>query len=274
MEFLQAWLPNEGLIRFLAFVAVFVALAAWEVMRPRRPSTIPRAQRWTGNLLLAFLGALAVRIFFPAAAVGIAIAAEAGSLGFMRHIPLGPVAAVVLGVVLLDLAIYLQHVLFHAIPLLWRFHRVHHADPDFDVSTAMRFHPVELLVSMGIKGLVILALGPPAVAVMIFEVLLNVGALFTHANIRLPGHLDRLLRWVVVTPDMHRIHHSVERRETNSNFGFNLTVWDRVFGSYRRTARLPAGHIVTGQADLADPAQTIRIAGLLKLPFGTPGPRD
>ena len=208
-------LSNEGALRLGLFLGVFGVLAAIELRLPLRPLANRRSLRWSANLGLAFLGALLMRLIFPAAAVGFGIFAERHGLGLMRVWNPDPALAVVVSLLLLDLAIYFQHVVFHFVPVLWRFHRVHHADPDFDVTTAMRFHPVELLISMVIKALVIALIGPPVVAILLFEALLNVSSLFTHANIRLPVRLDRILRLGMVTPNMHRIHHSVEPVETN-----------------------------------------------------------
>ena len=183
---------------------------------------------------------LLVRILFPTTAVGLALLAEARGFGLFNVVALPAWVAVVASVVILDLAIYLQHVLFHAVPALWRLHRMHHADLEFDVTTGLRFHPIEILLSMLIKFAVVAALGAPALAVLIFEVLLNATSMFNHGNVRIPAGLDRVLRWLVVTPDMHRVHHSILSRETNSNFGFNLPWWDRLFGTYR--AQPAAGH--------------------------------
>jgi len=181
-----------------------------------------------------------VRVLLPITAVGLALIAEAHGIGLFNMIALPTWASIVLSVMLLDLAIYLQHVLFHAVPALWRLHRMHHADLEFDVTTGLRFHPIEILLSTGIKLVVVAALGTPAAAVLIFEVLLNATSMFNHSNIRVPAQIDRILRWFVVTPDMHRVHHSILRRETNSNFGFNLPWWDRLLGTYR--AQPAAGH--------------------------------
>jgi len=233
-------LAHEPAVRMAFFVAVLAAIAAWEAAAPRRPQTVSRQVRWPNNLGIVVLDTLLVRVAFPTAAVGLALVAEARDWGLMNVLPVPGWVAVVVSVVLLDLAIYLQHVLFHAVPALWRLHRMHHADLEFDVTTGLRFHPLEILVSMGIKLATVAALGPPAVAVLIFEVLLNATSMFNHGNVRIPAGLDRVLRWVVVTPDMHRVHHSVVRNETNSNFGFNLPWWDRLLGTYR--AQPAAGH--------------------------------
>ena len=262
------WLiTHEGAVRLGVFIGLFGLIAAIEIGRPLRTQNGSTPVRWVANLGMAILGAFFVRFLFPAAAVGFAVFADAHGLGLLRVWQPDPVLAIVLSIVLLDLAIYFQHIVFHFIPALWRFHRVHHADTGFDVTTAMRFHPIELLMSMAIKGLLICLIGPPVIAVMIFEVLLNASSLFTHANIRLPARLDRFLRLAIVTPDMHRIHHSVEPVETNSNFGFNISVWDRVFGTYRRDARLDQVSMPLGIGELRDPKRALSFSGMLLLPF-------
>jgi sterol desaturase/sphingolipid hydroxylase (fatty acid hydroxylase superfamily) len=219
---------------------VFVAMALWEFIQPRRKQSIGRGWRWPNNLGVVALNTLLVRVVFPATAVGLALVAEARGWGLFNLVALPAWVGVVSSVVVLDLAIYLQHVLFHAVPALWRLHRMHHADLDFDVSTGLRFHPIEIVLSMLIKFTVVAALGAPALAVLIFEVLLNATSMFNHGNVRIHTGLDRILRWLVVTPDMHRVHHSILSRETNSNFGFNVPWWDRLFGTYR--AQPQAGH--------------------------------
>lgn len=225
-------LAAEPTIRLAAFLSVLVAMALWEVAAPRRRREIPRVIRWTNNLALVVLDTAILRLTFPIIAVGLAVMAEDRGWGLFNNIDVPFWLAIVVSMLLLDLAIYLQHVMFHAIPGLWRLHRMHHADLDFDATTGLRFHPVEILISMGIKLAVVAALGPPAVAVLLFEVILNATALFNHANIDLPRPVDRVLRLIVVTPDMHRVHHSVDPRETNSNYGFNLPWWDRLLGTY------------------------------------------
>lgn len=225
-------LAAEPTIRLAAFLSVLVAMALWEVAAPRRRREIPRVIRWTNNLALLVLDTAILRLTFPIIAVGLAVMAEDRGWGLFNNIDVPFLLAIVVSMLLLDLAIYLQHVMFHAIPGLWRLHRMHHADLDFDATTGLRFHPVEILISMGIKLAVVAALGPPAVAVLLFEVILNATALFNHANIDLPRPVDRVLRLIVVTPDMHRVHHSVDPRETNSNYGFNLPWWDRLLGTY------------------------------------------
>jgi sterol desaturase/sphingolipid hydroxylase (fatty acid hydroxylase superfamily) len=233
-------LASEPVIRLVAFAGIFTVMAVWEIWAPRREQRIGRGGRWPSNLGIVILDTILVRLVFPTTAVGVALIAESRGWGLLHAAGLPAWASVLLAVIALDLAIYLQHVLFHAAPALWRLHRMHHADLEFDVTTGVRFHPIEILLSMGIKLGVVAALGTPAVAVLIFEVLLNATSMFNHSNVCMPGWLDRTLRWVVVTPDMHRVHHSIVARETNSNFGFNLPWWDRLFGTYR--GQPVAGH--------------------------------
>lgn len=230
-------LANEPLIRMAFFLGILLAMALWEVAAPRRRREIPRLIRWSNNLGIVVIDTILVRLTFPIVAVGLAIMAEARGWGLFNIVDAPVWLALIASVLALDLAIYLQHVMFHAVPALWRLHRMHHADLEFDVTTGLRFHPVEILLSMGIKLAVVAALGPPAVAVLVFEVLLNATAMFNHSNIRIPAAIDRLLRLIVVTPDMHRVHHSIHPSETNSNFGFNLPWWDRLLGTYRPQPR-------------------------------------
>ena len=231
---------HEPYIRLATFGGVFIIMAVWEFIVPRRKQAIRRGWRWPNNLGVVATNTLLVRILFPTTAVGLALLAQTRGFGLFNVIALPAWIGVAASVVILDLAIYLQHVLFHAVPALWRLHRMHHADLEFDVSTGLRFHPIEILLSMLIKFAVVAALGAPALSVLIFEVLLNATSMFNHANVRIPLGIDRVLRWLVVTPDMHRVHHSILARETNSNFGFNSPWWDRLFGTYR--AQPAAGH--------------------------------
>jgi len=260
-------LSHEGPLRLGCFVGVFALVALGETRLPCRPLTIKKRVRWFNNLSLVAINTLVTRLIFPAAAVGAAALAESKGWGVFHIVQLPIWASVVLSVVLLDLAIYLQHVMFHAVPLLWRLHRVHHTDLDYDVTTGARFHPIEILLSMAIKYAVIFLLGAPVVAVIIFEALLNATAMFNHGNLRLPKGLDAILRLVVVTPDMHRVHHSTAADETNSNFGFNLPWWDRLFGTYRAQPR--DGHLgmTIGIDSYRDPSQVQRLPGILILPF-------
>ncbi|MDX1698011.1 MAG: sterol desaturase family protein, partial [Thiohalobacterales bacterium] len=207
------------------------------------------------------------RLLFPAAAVGVALYAQSRGWGLLNLLDMPAWLAIVIAVVLLDLAIYVQHFTFHAVPLLWRLHRVHHADLDFDVTTGARFHPIEIILSMLIKFGVIILLGAPVLAVVIFEVLLNATSMFNHGNVRIPRALDRLIRLFIVTPDMHRVHHSHRDYETNSNFGFNLSCWDRLFGTYRDQPVDGHTGMVIGIDTWRDPAHCVRLPGLLLLPF-------
>lgn len=235
---MQDWVvANEIALRVGIFLGLLGLMAGTEAVCPRRSRALPRGRRWTVNLGLMVAGAVVVRLIVPVTAVGIAAIAAERSWGLLNAAATAPWIAVSLAVVVLDLAIYGQHVAFHRVPALWRLHRVHHCDVEFDVTTGIRFHPGELVLSMLYKLAVIVALGAPPAAVVLFEILLSGGSLFTHANLRLPAGIDRRLRMAFVTPDMHRVHHSVYRDESDSNYGFNLSVWDRLFGTYRAQPR-------------------------------------
>ncbi len=264
---LQAILQNELTIRLGAFFGVLVAVALAEIAFPRRRLTVSKPRRWTSNLGIVFLNSALVRMLLPLTAAGFAVLATSRGWGVFNNFAAPVWFAVLASVVILDFAIYLQHVMFHAVPALWRLHRMHHADLDFDVTTGARFHPIEILLSMLIKFAAIAVIGAPAVAVIIFEVLLNATAMFNHGNLRLPAAFDRVLRLFVVTPDMHRVHHSIEDHETNSNFGFNLPWWDRLFGTYK--AQPDAGHegMTIGIRDYRAPKLATDLPGMLILPF-------
>lgn len=260
---------GEALLRLSIFVGVFAALAGAEAVWPRRRLAYGRAQRWVTNVGLSALNTLLLRLSFfaiPALTVIAAAVVERQGFGLLPMLGLPFWAAAVIGFLVLDLAVYAQHVAVHYIPPLWRLHRVHHADPDFDVSTGIRFHPLEILISQGWKIAVVIAVGAPAAAVLAFEIVLNATSMFNHANLHLPPALDGVLRRAVVTPEMHRIHHSTIERETNSNFGFNLSVWDRLFGTYRAAAERDQATMPIGLASYRD-SQPTRIGWLLLFPF-------
>ena len=253
-------------VRVGAAAAVFAAMALWEWWAPRRKLVAGRRPRWPGNLGIWLIDAAVVRLLGPVTVVGAALYAALQGWGLFNWVVFPPWLAIVLGVIALDLTIYAQHVVFHYVPWLWRLHRVHHADLDIDVTTGVRFHPVEIALSILIKIAAVLALGVPAVAVVAFEVLLNATSMFNHGNVALPPRLEPIVRWLVVTPQMHQIHHSIERAETNSNFGFNLPWWDRLFGTYRATPRAGEHHIVIGIPIFRDVAES-KIWRLLAQPF-------
>jgi sterol desaturase/sphingolipid hydroxylase (fatty acid hydroxylase superfamily) len=234
------FLGHEPTTRMAVFLIVLGGMALWELWSPRRRVEVPRVLRWSNNLALVVIDTFVVRLMFPLAAVGLAITMQGQGWGLFNVIGLPIWSEVIISVVLLDFAIYLQHVVFHHVPVLWRLHRMHHADIEIDVTTGLRFHPLEIVLSMAFKLLLVLVLGPPAIAVLIFEVVLNASALFNHSNIRLPKSVDSVLRLIIVTPDMHRVHHSIDPRETNSNYGFNVPWWDRLLGTY--IAQPKAGH--------------------------------
>ncbi|MDT8452621.1 MAG: sterol desaturase family protein [Gammaproteobacteria bacterium] len=267
MNLIDAITQHEQTIRLSFFLGVLAIMALWEVLAPKRALTVSKALRWGNNLGLVFFNSFLLRLIFPAAAVGMAAFASEQGWGLFNYFQLPLAVAIILSVVIMDLIIYLQHVMVHAVPALWRLHRVHHADLDFDVTTGARFHPIEILLSMLIKFATIVVIGAPVVAVVIFEVVLNAMAMFNHGNVGLPPALDRILRWFIVTPDMHRVHHSIEDDETNSNFGFNLSWWDRLLGTYRDQPR--AGHLgmTIGIRSFRTTKQSSWITGLLVMPF-------
>lgn len=264
----EQWISqNESVIRLSFFIGVFVLVTLWEFIAPRRALTLSRKIRWVNNLGLVVFNTFLLRVLFPTATVGVAAYATEVHWGLLNLYEIPFTLAVVLSIIALDFIIYLQHVLVHAVPILWRLHRVHHADLDYDVTTGARFHPIEIILSMLIKFATIVVLGPPVIAVIIFEVILNAMAMLNHGNVKLPLSVDKLLRLLVVTPDMHRVHHSVEDDEANSNFGFNLSIWDRLFGTYRDQPR--GGHegMKIGIRQYRELQQVAWLSGMLTLPF-------
>jgi sterol desaturase/sphingolipid hydroxylase (fatty acid hydroxylase superfamily) len=259
--------PNiELYVRIGAATGVFAVMAAWELLAPRRKLTVGRRPRWPNNLGIVIVDAALVRVLIPVAAVGVAAIVAARGWGLINLVALPWWLAAVLGFLLLDLVIYGQHVMFHKVPVLWRLHRMHHADLDIDVSTGLRFHPIEILLSMLIKIAVVMLFGVPALAVLVFEVVLNATSMFNHSNVVMPAWLDRVVRLFVVTPDMHRVHHSIVRLETDSNFGFNVPWWDRMFGTYRPQPR--EGHLgMTIGLPIFRDVGELRIDRLLTQPF-------
>jgi len=266
-----AVIDNGLAIRLGFFIGIFTIMACWELITPYRILNASKPHRWLYNFTMVVIDSVILRLVFPAAAVGMALTAAERELGLFNNIDLPAWLVIITTVIILDMVIYFQHVMFHAIPLLWRLHMVHHTDLDIDVTTGNRFHPGEIIISMLIKMTAVVLIGPPVVAVVIFEVVLNATAMFNHSNVRLPTSLDRLLRMIVVTPDMHRVHHSVIKHETNSNYGFNLPWWDRAFGTYRDQPE--AGHLnmVIGLVQYRDEKQ-LTLGKLLMLPVtGKPG---
>lgn len=258
---------TEIAVRLGFFLGVMILMATWEVLAPRRLLTVRKAPRWASNLSLVVLNGMLARWLVPITAVGAAFAAESRKWGLLHLVEWPMWLEVALAIVALDLAIYLQHVMFHAIPALWRLHMVHHADLDFDVTTGLRFHTLEIVLSAFIKLAAVIVLGPSAVAVVVFEVLLNATAMFNHSNVRIPGWLDRVMRGLIVTPDMHRVHHSVLSREANSNFGFNLPWWDFLWGTYRSQPESGHEQMTIGLTQFRDEQQVERLPGMLLLPF-------
>jgi len=262
---------NEALIRLSFFFGTLVVMSVLEVMSPRRKLTTSKPVRWFGNLGIVLIGTVTLRVIYPLLAIELSLIAQEKQWGLLNNYNMPGWLEVVIGVLILDFIIYLQHLMVHTVPALWKFHMMHHADLDFDLTTGVRFHPVEIYLSMGIKMAAVAVFGPSPVAVLIFEVVLNTTAMFNHSNFLLPLGFDRVLRLFVVTPDMHRVHHSVTIRETNSNFGFNFPWWDRLLGTYR--AQPAAGHegMTIGLSQFRDPKR-LSLPWMLALPFiGDPG---
>ena len=256
----------EPYIRLGCFFGVLVLMGLWEVIAPRRRLSASKTLRWFSNVALVVLNSVIVRIAFMLGAVGVATEAQNLRWGLLNNVALPGWVECVLSCLALDLAIYLQHVLFHAVPALWRLHMVHHADPDFDVTTGLRFHTIEIVLSMGLKVAAIVVLGPPPLAVLIFELLLNATSMFNHSNVEMPRWIDRCLRLIIVTPDMHRVHYSTNRQETNSNFGFNLPWWDYLLGTYRDQPSLGHERMDIGLDQFRD-KRAIWLHWMLALPF-------
>jgi sterol desaturase/sphingolipid hydroxylase (fatty acid hydroxylase superfamily) len=264
-------MENEPIIRLVFFVGIFLAVALGELLAPRRNMTTSKASRWFANIGIVVINTALVRLLFPVAAVGMAVIANQKGWGLFNNLAIPHWGTVVLSVIILDFMIYLQHRLFHAVGFLWRLHMMHHADLDFDLTTGTRFHPIEIIISMLIKMAVVVIIGAPAASVIIFEVLLNGTSMFNHSNLFVPVNVDRFLRLFVVTPDMHRVHHSVLESETNSNFGFNLPWWDRLMGTYTEQPKLGQKGMTIGLKQFRDAAR-LTFLKILALPFtGEPG---
>lgn len=259
---------SEATVRLTAFIGIFTAMAVFEQLLPRRERFPARGRRWLTNWGMLIVDSVMLRIIFPAAAVGIALWAEQAGFGLFNIIEVPTILVVLFVIVFLDFAVWLEHVVSHHWPWLWRIHKVHHADVDLDVTSALRFHPLEIIVSMVWKGALVALLGAPAIAVLIFEIILNGMAMFNHSNIKLPLWMDLIIRPFVVTPDMHRIHHSIIERETNTNYGFNLSLWDRVFGVYTAEPVMGQEGMTIGLAEHQDRAPTGLFWSLI-LPFRT-----
>jgi len=260
-------LQHEQTIRLSIFFSLLSLMLLWETLSPRRAWSVSRGQRWLINLSLVLLYTLLIRLLFPVVAVGMAVYASSQGWGLLNRVDLPLWLELIVGLLLLDMLIYWQHRLFHKIPLFWRLHRIHHTDIDYDVGTGIRFHPVEIILSLLIKLALVCLLGTAAITVLVFEIILSSGALFNHGNVRLPAHWDRVLRWFVVTPDMHRVHHSSIQQETDSNYGFAVPWWDYLFGSYCAQPRDGHDDMELGQAQYRDLKQ-LSVIKLLKLPFG------
>ncbi|MHB8056423.1 MAG: sterol desaturase family protein [Desulfuromonadaceae bacterium] len=257
---------NPETLRLTAFLSLFALLALCETVWPRRPLTVPKPRRWFANLAIIALNSLLIRLAFPLAPFGLAVIAQANGWGLFNRLGISGWQELLVSLLLLDLLIYFQHRLFHRTPLFWRLHRMHHTDLDLDVSSGIRFHPLEIALSLLIKTAAVLLLGVAPLSVLLFEILLNATSMFSHTNMRIPLGIDRWLRLFVVTPDMHRVHHSVIPRETDSNFGFNLPWWDRLFGTYRAQPREGHDLMTIGLKEFRE-LDKLGLRDLLLLPF-------
>lgn len=260
-------MPYELTIRLSFFFSILLTMMVWEIFAPRRKQKVSKKIRWVNNISLIVINSIIIRLLFPAAAVGIALWCSQNHLGLLNALDIPQWLKIIIAFLVLDLAIYLQHVLFHYLPIFWKVHKVHHADLDFDVTTGLRFHPIEIILSMLIKFMVIIFIGASIESVIIFEIVLNATSMFNHSNIKLPLMIDKYLRYFIITPDMHRIHHSVIPKETNSNFGFNLSLWDRILATYRANAINNQTTMDIGLSEYRNISQTQNLLGMIKMPF-------
>lgn len=261
---------SETAWRLSVFLGVLILMMLWEYASPKRKSRYSRKQRWPANLGIVVIDTVLLRIIAPVGLTGIGLWAANNGWGLFNMTMTNSLPfwiTVVMSVIALDIAIYWQHRLFHRVPLLWRLHRVHHADPDFDVTTGLRFHPAEIVLSFFIKAATVIALGAPALAVIIFEIVLNACSLFNHGNVALPKPLEKVVRKILITQELHRIHHSVEKEETNSNYGFSVSWWDHLFKSFTAEPKAGSDDIDIGLKEYRDQTVTTKILGVLKIPF-------
>jgi sterol desaturase/sphingolipid hydroxylase (fatty acid hydroxylase superfamily) len=258
---------NESSIRLIFFFGIIFIMAILEYIIPKRKLLISKRKRWFNNIILVFLNTLLIRVLFPTAAVGIALFVENNSIGLFNVLELSSQNMIIPSIILLDLIIYWQHRLFHTINFFWKFHKVHHSDMDYDLTTGFRFHPIEIIMSILIKFFFIALFGIPVVAVVCLEIILSTLAIFNHSNINLEKKLDKILRYIIVTPDMHRIHHSIYNDELNSNYGFNISLWDRVFKSYTQSPKVKYEEMTIGLQKYQNENKTVSIFSILKLPF-------
>jgi sterol desaturase/sphingolipid hydroxylase (fatty acid hydroxylase superfamily) len=257
----------DAIVRLSIFFGVLLLMVGWEYMRPKRQSRYTRAQRWPANLGIVVIDTLLARLLVPAGVVGVAMYAGEQGWGLFNLLVWPAWLHIVISIIVLDVVIYWQHRAFHYYPMLWRLHRMHHADPDFDVTTGLRFHPLEILLSLVIKGVAVLIIGAPVMAVIIFEVVLNACSMFNHANVALPPRVERWVRKILITQELHRIHHSTVKHETNSNYGFSVSWWDHLFFSYTDKPQAGSDNVDIGLDNLRDQNLTTKLYGLLRIPF-------
>jgi len=266
-ELNQYIILNESLIRISFFITILLLMSYFEYTIPRKKLLLSKFRRWSNNISIVLINSLLLKLIFASSAISISIYTTKEHIGLLNLIEIPFFFSVVLSIILLDLIIYIQHRLFHEINFFWKFHKVHHSDMDYDVTTGFRFHPIEILISMLIKIVSIFILGVPVFAVVVFEVILSSLALFNHSNIKLPKKLDKNLRYLLVTPDIHRIHHSIYNNELNSNYGFNLSLWDRIFKSYTNKPKDNYKKMTIGLKEFNNKTETVSILSILTLPF-------
>jgi sterol desaturase/sphingolipid hydroxylase (fatty acid hydroxylase superfamily) len=266
MDAATTFIPPETLVRLGFFAAIFFIVALGEKIAPRRNLLKSRFKRWISNLGMQIIDVVVLRLVFPVFPVGLAVICAQRGWGLLNYYPITPLPALIIGVLALDFVIYLQHRMFHFVPVFWRVHMVHHTDEDIDVTTAVRFHPLEIILSLLFKIAAVAAIGAPPLSVLIFEVMLNGASMFNHGNIRIPLYFDRVIRMVLVTPDMHRVHHSVVVRETNSNYGFSFSWWDRLFGTYKAQPQEGHDKMKIGLNGYHDD-RSLKLSALLTMPF-------
>ena len=266
MNVATTFISPETLVRLGFFAAIFFIVALGEKIAPRRNLLKSRFKRWISNLGMQIIDVVVLRLVFPVFPVGLAVICAQRGWGLLNYYPITPLPALIIGVLALDFVIYLQHRMFHFVPVFWRVHMVHHTDEDIDVTTAVRFHPLEIILSLLFKIAAVAAIGAPPLSVLIFEVMLNGASMFNHGNIRIPLYFDRVIRMILVTPDMHRVHHSVVVRETNSNYGFSFSWWDRILGTYKAQPQEGHGRMKIGLNGYHDD-RSLKLSALLMMPF-------
>ncbi len=266
-EFNEYIIANEPIIRLSFFVSILLLMSLFEYIIPKKELLLSKFKRWSNNISIIVVNSFLLKFIFASSIITISIYTTENKIGLLNLFEISFFFSVILSIILLDLIIYFQHRLFHKIDFFWKFHKVHHSDMDFDVTTGLRFHPIEIIISMLIKMISVFIIGVPIIAIVIFEIILSSLSMFNHSNIKLPAILDKRLRYFIVTPDMHRIHHSIHNEELNSNYGFNISLWDRIFSSYTNKPKNGYEKMTIGLKEFYDENKTVSILNILSLPF-------